>query len=256
MAKIIVVTLRKGGSGKTTTAINLATALHNKKKRVLLIDLDPQANATISVGIDPTSLFNKNINTLFTDINSNTKDIITTTSFGLSVLPSHPDLADTEVGMKATQIGILKSIVEPLVKDFDFIVIDTPPAESFMTASALAIADEVVIPLQTHFLALVGLQEVIDEIEQVKRGLNPKLKIAGILPTMVNQRTNISKTILETIKEKHSKLLYPVVIDFSIKHTEASLVGLPIVLHDPKHQGSIAYNKVADLIIKGGNNGK
>jgi len=256
MAKKIVIALRKGGSGKTTTAINLATALHKKKKRVLLIDLDPQANSTIGVGIDPTKLGIKHINSLFTNIEVNPKDIITKTSFGLDVMPSHPDLAETEMGMKATQIGILKFIIEPLEKDYDFIIIDTPPSESFLTANALAYADEVIIPLQIHFLALVGLQDVVDEIQQVKRGLNPKLKIAGILPTMVNQRTNISKTILETIKEKHSKLLYPVGIDFSIRHTEASLVGLPIVLYDPKHQGSIAYNKVADLIIKGGNNGK
>jgi chromosome partitioning protein len=222
---------------------------------VLLIDLDPQANSTIGVGIDPTKLGIKHINSLFTNIEVNPKDIITKTSFGLDVMPSHPDLAETEMGMKATQIGILKFIIEPLEKDYDFIIIDTPPSESFLTANALAYADEVIIPLQIHFLALVGLQDVVDEIEQVKRGLNPKLKIAGILPTMVNQRTNVSKSILETLKEEHSKLLYPVMIDFSIKHTEASFEGLPIVLYDPKHQGSIAYNKVADLIIKGGKNG-
>jgi chromosome partitioning protein len=248
MAKKIVVTLRKGGSGKTTTAINLATALLKRGKRVLLVDLDPQSNATISVGIDPTNL-TKHINTLFTDINAQTKDVIMVTDFGLHLIPAHPDLAETEAGMRATQIGLLKAILEPIDKKYDFIIIDTPPSESYLTANALAVADEVVIPLQAHFLALRGLQEVIDEIEQVKKGLNPKLKIAGILPTMVNQRTNISKTILDALKDKYAKLLYPISVDFSIRHTEASLVGLPIVLYDPKHQGSLAYYQLADLFL-------
>jgi chromosome partitioning protein len=108
----------------------------------------------------------------------------------------------------------------------------------------------VLIPLQAHFLALRGLQDVLDEVAQVKQGLNPKLKVAGILPTMVNPRTNISKTILEEVKDKYPDLLYPLQVDFSIKHAEASLAGKPIVIYDPKHQGSLAYLQLADLIIK------
>jgi len=251
MAKKIAVVLRKGGSGKTTTAVNLATALHKKGKKVLLIDLDPQANATISVGIDPTTL-KKHINTLFIDINSQAKDIIIKTSFNLDIIPAHPDLADTEAGMRATQVGLLKGLIEPLDSLYDFIIIDTPPSESYLTVNALAVADQVLIPLQTHFLAMKGLQDVLDEVEQVKHGLNPRLKVAGILPTMVNQRTNISKTVLEAVKGQYKALLYPIQIDFSIRHAEASLAGLPIVIYDPKHQGSLVYMKLADLVIKGG----
>ena len=253
MAKKIAISLRKGGSGKTTTAINLATALYKKGKKVLLVDLDPQANATISVGIDPLSL-DKHINTLFTDINCKVEEAITKTDFGLTILPAHPDLAETEAGMRATQIGLLKGLLEPIDKDFDFIVIDTPPAESYLAVNALAVADEVVIPLQAHYLAMRGLQEAIEEIEQVKKGLNPKLKIAGILPTMVSNRTNIAKTVLEAVTEAYGRYLYPFQVDFSIKHTEATLAGLPIVIYDPKHQGSVAYMKLADLVIKGGKN--
>ena len=251
MAKKIAISLRKGGSGKTTTAINLATALHQKGKKTLLVDLDPQANATISVGIDPLSL-DKHINTLFTDINSNVKEAITKTDFGLAILPSHPDLAETEAGMRATQIGLLKGLLEPIDKDFDFIVIDTPPAESYLTVNALTYVDEMIIPLQAHYLAMRGLQEAMEEIEQVKKGLNPKLKVAGILPTMVSSRTNIAKMVLEAVREAHKDLLYPFQVDFSIRHTEATLAGLPIVIYDPKHQGSVAYMKLSDLVIKGG----
>lgn len=249
MARVIAVTLRKGGSGKTTTSVNLATALTLKGKKVLLVDLDPQANATISVGVDPTTL-SKHINTLFTDIDTQASEVIVKTDFGLYLLPSHPDLADTEAGMKATQIGLLKGLLDPLDDSFDYIVIDTPPSESFLTVNALAVADEVLIPLQAHFLALKGLQDVLDEVEQVKKGLNPKLKVAGILPTLVNSRTNVSKIIIEDIKDKYGQLLYPLRVDFSIRHAEASLAGKPIVIYDPKHQGSLAYLKLADLIIK------
>lgn len=250
MAKKIAISLRKGGSGKTTTAVNLATALHQKSKKTLLVDLDPQANATISVGIDPLTL-KKHINSLFTDINIKTEEAITKTSFGLPILPSHPDLAETEAGMRATQIGLLKGLLEPIDGLFDYIVIDTPPAESYLTVNALATADEVIIPLQTHYLAMRGLQEAIEEIEQVKNGLNPNLKIAGILPTMVSNRTNIAKTVLEAVKEAYSGLLYPFQVDFSIRHTEATLAGLPIVIYDPQHQGSLTYMKLAEFVIKG-----
>ena len=248
MAKKIAVTLRKGGSGKTTTAVNLATALQQKGKRVLLIDLDPQANATISVGIDPMTL-PRHINTLFTDINTQASEVIIQSSFNLPLLPSHPDLADTEAGMRATQVGLLKGILEPLEANYDFIVLDTPPSESYLTVNALTVADEIVIPLQAHYLAIKGLQDVLNEIEQVKQGLNPTLKVAGILPTMVNPRTNISKTIIEAIKENYPTLLYPMQIEFSIKHAEASLAGLPIVLYDADHQGSKAYTKLAETFL-------
>ena len=249
MARKIAVVLRKGGSGKTTTAVNLAAALHKKNKKTLLIDLDPQANATISVGIDPIEL-KKHVNNLFTDINIQPEETIMKTGFGLFILPSHPDLADTEAGMKATQVGLLRGILQPIEELFDFIIIDTPPSESYLTVNALAAVDEVIIPLQAHYLAMRGLREVLEEIEQVKRGLNPNLKIAGILPTMVNKRTNMARTVLETVIETYKELVYPFQVDFSIRHTEASLAGLPIILYRPEHQGSQAYLQLADYILR------
>src|SRR3712207_6796448 len=208
MARKIAVTLRKGGSGKTTTAVNLAAALHRKGKKVLLVDLDPQANATLAVGIDPTTL-PKNINHLFTRIDTTPDEVVTYTTFGLALLPSHPELAQTESGMKATQVGMLRGLLNPFEDAYDIIIIDTPPSESYLTVNALAAADEVIIPLQAHYLALQGLAQALTQVDQVRNGLNPQLKIAGILPTLVNARTNISRTVLEEVKrsEEHTSEL-------------------------------------------------
>ena len=245
MARKIAVTLRKGGSGKTTTAINLAAALHRLGKRTLLVDLDPQANATLAVGLDPLRLA-KHADHLFTTIDTQPGEVVTATAFGLSVLPAHPDLAHTEAGMKATQVGMLRGLLEPLDPAYDVIVIDTPPSESYLTVNALAAADEVIIPLQAHYLAMQGLAQALTQVEQVKRGLNPGLRVAGILPVMVNARTRISRLVLEEVGRTYPELLYPISIDFSVKHIEASLAGEPIVVLDPDHQGSVAYRRLAE----------
>jgi chromosome partitioning protein len=245
MARKIAISLRKGGSGKTTTAINLAAALHALGKRVLLLDLDPQANATLAVGLDPLAL-SRHVNHLFTTIDTAPSAVITTTAFGMPVLPSHPDLAGTEAGMKATQIGMLRGLLEPLEMDFDVIVIDTPPSESYLTVNALAAADEVIIPLQAHYLAMQGLAQALTQVEQVQHGLNPMLRVAGILPVMVNARTRISRLVLDEVARSYPALLFPISIDFSIRHVEASLAGEPIVVLDPSHQGAIAYQQLAE----------
>ena len=248
MAKKIAITLRKGSSGKTTTAVNLAAALHQKGKRVLLVDLDPEANATLAVGIDPTTL-SKHINHLFTSIDVQPTEVITQTTFGLPILPSHPDLASTQSGMKATQVGLLRSLLTQLESRYDLIILDTPPAESYMAVNALVAADEVIIVLQAHFLALQGLSQALTQIQQVRSGLNPDLHVAGILPTLVNPRTNISRTVLEDAQQAYPDLLLPLAVEWSVKHIEASLAGQPIVIYDPTHQGAIAYMELAERFI-------
>ena len=244
MINKIAITLRKGGSGKTTTAVNLAAALHLLGRRVLLVDLDPQANATLAVGVDPMALA-KSVNDLFTTIDTAPQDVVVTTDFGLPLLPSHPDLARTEGGMRATQVGLLRGLLAPFEDAYEFAVIDTPPAESYLAVNALVAADRALIPLQAHYLALQGLAQVLDQVEQVRRGLNPGLQIAGILPTLVNARTNISKAVLEEVRRGYPELVYPFGIDYSVKHAEASLAGRPIVLTDTEHQGARAYMELA-----------
>jgi chromosome partitioning protein len=245
MARTITVTLRKGGSGKTTTAVNLATALHRSGRRTLLVDLDPQANATLAVGIDPLGLA-KHVDHLFTTIDTQPGDVVVRTAFGLPLLPAHPDLARTEAGMKATQVGMLRGLLDPLRPEYDVVVIDTPPSESYLTVNALAAADEVIIPLQAHYLAMQGLAQAITQVEQVKRGLNPPLRVAGILPVMVNARTRISRLVLDEVGRTYPDLLLPLGVDFSVRHIEASLAGEPIVLLDPSHQGAVAYQQLAE----------
>jgi len=250
MAEKYVVTLRKGGCGKTTTAVNLAACLQLAGKRTLLVDLDPQANATISVGINPLDL-KLSINDVFTSIDVQPPDVILTTSYGLSVLPSHPDLAKTEAGMQATQVGMLRGMLGPIEDQYDYIIIDTPPSESYLSVTALAYGDWVLIPVQAHFLATQALAQAMQDIQRVKQGLNPGLKIRGILFTMVNARTNISKAVLDEVRSRYPEYVLPIEVGFSIRHVEASLAGVPMVIFDPNHPGSIAYKELAKVVLHG-----
>src|SRR5262245_7764099 len=153
MAKRIAVTMRKGGSGKTTTVVNLAAALLEIGRRVLLVDLDPQANATIAVGIDPLS-GRRGINDLFVDDTLAPGEAITRTDFGLDVITSHAELARTESGMTASDVVALRGILQSLEAQYDYILLDTPPSESYLTVNALSYVDDVIIPLQAHYFAL------------------------------------------------------------------------------------------------------
>jgi chromosome partitioning protein len=250
MGQKYVVTLRKGGCGKTTTAVNLAAALQLAGKKTLLVDSDPQANATICVGIDPRAL-KLSINDLFTSIDVQPMDVIVTTVYGLSVLPSHPDLSKTEAGMQATQVGLLRGMLGPIEDQYDYIIIDTPPSESYLSVAALAYADWVLLPVQAHFLATQALDQAMQDIQRVQRGLNPGLKVKGILFTMVTQRTNICKAVIDDVRSKYPEYVLPIQVGMAIRQVEASLAGEPIVISDPNHPGSIAYRKLAEAVING-----
>lgn len=196
----------------------------------------------------PTNL-KYSINDLFNNVKIKPEDVIIRTSFGLDVVPSHPNLAQTLAGMKAAQTGILKGIFQSLENKYKFIVIDTPPGDNFLTIAALVYAQEVLIPVQAHFLALHGLAEILNTINDIKNGLNPSLKVLGILPTMVNDRTNMSRNVLDDLNKHYRDILFPVKIDYSIKHPESSLAGEPILLYDPNHPGSLAYNQLTEFIL-------
>ena len=251
MAKTIAVSIRKGGSAKTTTATNLASALHLKGKRVLLVDTDPQANATLAVGIDPTIL-KLNLADLFTSKGLPAQDAIVKASFGLDLIPAHPELSKVEQGLGALDFDLLGGILEPLAGLYDYVLVDTPPAESKLTLNALACADEVLIPLQAHFLALQGLQQALAEIAQIQRKVNKRLKILGVLPTQVQSQTNIGKQVLEQLTTEYADLLLPYQVEYSVRIAEAQVAGVPLVILDPSHKASEAYAKLAERIIKNG----
>lgn len=247
MAKTICIALRKGGSGKTTTSVNLAAGLQIRGRKTLLIDLDDQANATMYAGLNPFDL-QRSISTLFTDISIQPLDAIAQTDYGLSVLPATPDLERVAAGMTATSIGELKPIVEGVNGMFDYIVIDTQPGHDYLSLSALVASQHAIIPLQAHYLAMEGVARIMSDIQKVKNGLNPALSVLGIVPCMV-QATNISRAVLEKTKEDYPGLVLPVEIRLSVQFVNSTLEGKPIVVSIPSHAGAKEYMNLVDIII-------
>ncbi len=249
MSKVISIAIRKGGVGKSTSAVNIATALHLKGYKTLLIDLEHTANATISVGINPYEL-KKSLATLFTSLDVIPQDVIVQTNYGMSVLPANKELEEVEAGMNAAMVGSLRPIVEPLRKDFDFIIIDTPPGKSLLSTAALIASDKVIIPLEPHYLAMSGLVEIMDDVKKVQNGLNPKLSIYGILPTKVQINPVITREILELVEKQYPHMVLPHRIKFAIKNVAASAEGIPLVIYDPQDETAQEYTKLVQAIYE------
>jgi len=250
MATVITITLRKGGSGKTTTAVNLASSLAKQDKRVLLLDLDPQANATISLGIDPNTT--PHIAEVLSGAKSIT-DIITQPSGGFDLIASNRQLAQIEASLASNPSGyanIIKGTIAPLLPRYDYILIDTPPSESMLTITALTASDYALVPTQAHYLAMHGLEQAIELIQRVQGGYNPSLQILGIVPTMVQQGTNMASLFIEQVNANYPDMLLPYPVPHTIKITESQLAGVPITEYDPDHPATEAYNQLANYIIK------
>lgn len=252
MGKIIAISNQKGGVGKTTTAINLSACLAEKDKKVLLIDMDPQGNATSGFGIDKNTVKYTSYKLLTGEC-----DILSTlnnkTSMkNVTVIPSERNLAGAEIELMNidNREFILRDAVNRIRDTYDFIIIDCPPSLSLLTVNAMTTADGILVPIQCEYYALEGLAELIYTISLVKDRLNPNLKIEGVVFTMFDARTCLSMDVVENVKQNLEQNVYKTIIPRNIRLAEAPSYGLPINLYDSKSKGAEAYRDLAEEVIE------
>lgn len=252
MTRVIAVINQKGGSGKTTTTVNLGAYLGEFGKRTLIIDLDPQANTTIHFGFKPHEI-DKSVYDTMMDNSPFSKTIKSTEINNLFIAPANINLSGVEIELSGI-VGremVLKDAIAEILKKFDFILIDCPPSLSLLTINALTVAEEIIIPVQTEFFALEGMGKLFNTVEIVKKRLNRNLKISGILPTMFDVRTNLSREVIEKIREYFKDEVYKTKIRKNIKLAEASSHGKPIMLYDPSSAGAEDYESFSKEVLYG-----
>ena len=251
MAQIICIANQKGGVGKTTTAVNLSASLAVSEKKTLLIDCDPQANATSGMGIDPSSVDKTLYHAMLGQAGLKSL-IVDSTISSLKVIPSNLELIGFEVEMmsKPNRQNTLKNLIAPLNSTFEYIILDCPPSLSLLTVNALTAANSLLIPLQCEFYALEGLSQLLGTVKRIRQTLNPKLRIAGILLTMFDRRTNLSYQVAEEAEKYFQQLVFKTMIPRNIRLSEAPSFGKPILLYDATSTGARSYIELASEIMQ------
>lgn len=252
MSRTIAVVNQKGGVGKTTTAINLSSCLAELGNRVLLVDIDPQGNATSGLGIDRKLTESRNIYGVFSGSSSIAELIIETPLQSLKLVPSNIHLTGAEVELVSmiARETKLRNAIAGIREDYEYIIIDCPPSLGLLTVNALTASNSTLIPIQCEYYALEGLSQLINVIELIKNSLNTHLEIEGILLTMADTRTNLARQVIDEVKEYFGSQVFKTIIPRNIRLSEAPSFGKPIILYDPASQGAESYRNLAIEVNK------
>ena len=253
MAKVIAIINQKGGVGKSTTAVNLAAALGARGKRVLVVDFDPQGNATSGFGIDKDGLKADVYNALM-DSTPLVDAIVSSASEGVDVAPATIQLAGAEIELVSVMAreSVLRYVLEPVRETYDYVFVDCPPSLGLLTVNALVGADTLLIPIQCEFYALEGLSKLLESMRMVKGRLNPTLDIFGVLMTMHDVRTTLSRQVIDEVRAYFGDKVFDAVIPRNVKLSEAPSHGLPVNVYAPTSKGAIAYDDLAKEVSERG----